>query len=441
MPDRVFLLRHAETADPLVFHGAESDVGLSARGRGQAEAVAPVLAAFRPGAVVSSALQRARDTAGPIARACRLPVRVEPDLHERRVGALSGTPTGGKEGAWPDTLRRWMAGDTGFAPPGAESFDAIRARVRPVWERLTAEPGGPPLVIVAHSAVCKVLLLSLLPGYSAADWGKLGRSRNVGISELVRADGGWRAVRLYEVPPEAAGPEQPGALRRVTKRPFTCPCCAACFKKFRAHKGREDAKCPKCKARERHRLLWLYLRNKTNLFRDNLKVLHFAPEPWFKALGTLPNLDYLSADLEPGRAMIAMDIMRIPLRDHSIDAIICSHVLEHVIDDRRAMREMYRVLSPGGWAVILVPILNKQQETFEDPAVVSPEERTRLFGQADHCRQYGSDIQKRLEETGFDVELEDYTTELPEQAIKSYGLMPPVYGGPIYLCTKPQKTT
>src|SRR5262249_51225625 len=127
MPDRVFLLRHAETADPLVFHGAESDVGLSARGRAQAEAVAPVLAAYRPGAVVSSAMRRALDTAGPIARACGLAVQVEPDLHERRVGELSGTPTAGRDGVWPDTLRRWMAGDTGFAPPGAESFDAIHA--------------------------------------------------------------------------------------------------------------------------------------------------------------------------------------------------------------------------------------------------------------------------------------------------------------------------
>jgi 2,3-bisphosphoglycerate-dependent phosphoglycerate mutase len=212
VPDRVFLLRHAETANPLVFHGAESDVGLSERGRAQAEAVAPVLVAYRPGAVVSSAMRRALDTAGPIARACGLALQVEPDLHERRVGELSGTPTAGREGVWPDTLRRWMAGDTGFAPPGAESFDAIHARVRPVWERLTATPGGPPLVIVAHGVVCKVLLLRLLPGHSAADWNKLGPSRNVGISELVRAEAGWRAVRINEVPPAAAGLGQPGSF-------------------------------------------------------------------------------------------------------------------------------------------------------------------------------------------------------------------------------------
>jgi len=140
-------------------------------------------------------------------------------------------------------------------------------------------------------------------------------------------------------------------MRDLDKQLFSCPCCGKSFGKFQAHKGREKAKCPRCKARERHRLLWLYLENKTNLFHDKLRVLHFAPERWFKALGTLPNLDYLSADLEPGRAMIAMDITEIPLSDHSVDVIICSHVLEHVIDDRRAMREMYRVLCTGGSAV------------------------------------------------------------------------------------------
>src|SRR5262249_9380062 len=104
----------------------------------------------------------------------------------------------------------------------------------------------------------------------------------------------------------------------IIEPPFACPCCGGCFQQFQPHKGRKNAKCPRCKARERHRLLWLYLKNKTNLFRDNLRVLHFAPEPWFKELSTLPNLDYLSADLEPGRAMIAMDITRITLPDHSV---------------------------------------------------------------------------------------------------------------------------
>jgi broad specificity phosphatase PhoE len=206
MPTRVLLLRHAETADPLIFHGAESDVGLSERGRCQAEAIAAVLAAQSPDAVVSSAMRRARETALPIARACGVPLRIEAELHERRVGALSGTPTQRREGVWPDTLRRWLAGDTAFAPPGAESFEDIRRRVLPVWQRVTAECEGQSLVLVAHGIVCRVLLLSLqtLPGWSIADWHLMGPVPNVGISELVREGQQWRVLRMNELPEEVA---------------------------------------------------------------------------------------------------------------------------------------------------------------------------------------------------------------------------------------------
>jgi broad specificity phosphatase PhoE len=203
VPTRVFLLRHAESADPTVFHGAESDVGLSERGRRQAAAVAPVLAAHRPHVVVSSAMRRARATAEPIAAACGLSLLLEPHLHERRVGALQGTPFQAREGVWPDTLRRWVAGDTAYAPPGAESFDDIRNRVLPVWHRLTTEYGDRTLVVVAHGVVCKVLLLGLLPGYGPAAWHRLGPIRNVGITEVVGGEDGWQAVRVNEVPAAA----------------------------------------------------------------------------------------------------------------------------------------------------------------------------------------------------------------------------------------------
>jgi broad specificity phosphatase PhoE len=200
---RVFLLRHAESANPDVFHGAESDVGLSERGRRQAEAVAPLLAAEHPDLVVSSAMRRALDTASPAARACGLTVWVEPDLHERRVGALSGTPFRA-DGVWPQTLRRWMAGDTAYAPPGAESFDAIRDRVLPVWERLTETHAGRTVVIVAHGVVCKVLLLSVLPGLTPAAWERLGPFRNVAVSELAWGVTGWRGLVVNQVPPSVA---------------------------------------------------------------------------------------------------------------------------------------------------------------------------------------------------------------------------------------------
>jgi probable phosphoglycerate mutase len=201
MPTRVFLLRHAETANPYVFHGAESDVGLSDKGRRQAEAIAPYLAAKLPDVLVSSNMRRARETGEPIARVCGLPLLIEPELHERRVGRLSGTPNTDPEGVWPQTSRHWAAGETSYATEGAESFDDIRDRVLPVWVRLTHQHAGKTLVIVAHGIVCKVLLLSLLPGFGAKDWPRLSPIRNVAVSELHETDGIWQAATLIEQPP------------------------------------------------------------------------------------------------------------------------------------------------------------------------------------------------------------------------------------------------
>lgn len=196
---RVLLLRHAETAAPHLFHGVESDIGLSPRGLRQAHAIAPILAAERPVAVVSSAMRRAVLTAEPIAAACGVPLRQEPELHERRVGALAGQPFSMTEGVWHDTLRRWMAGETNYAPDGAESFDAIRCRVLPVWERLATDYAGHTYVVVCHGAVNKILLISLNVGYGPADW-QAFHSPNLGINELTCETRKWRLVRLQEVP-------------------------------------------------------------------------------------------------------------------------------------------------------------------------------------------------------------------------------------------------
>jgi broad specificity phosphatase PhoE len=200
MPTRVLLLRHGEAVNPDIFHGAESDVGLSDRGRRQAEAAARALTSFDPAFVVSSAMRRALETALPIAAACGVELVVEPELHERRVGALAGTPTRGRDGVWPDTLARWVAGDTSYAPDGAESFDDIRGRVLPVWERIAADRPGRTRVVVAHGIVIKVLLLSILPGYSIGDWKRLGSIGNVGVCELVGENCAWTAVRLNDPP-------------------------------------------------------------------------------------------------------------------------------------------------------------------------------------------------------------------------------------------------
>lgn len=202
MTTRVLLMRHAETAQPGVFHGYESNVNLGSRGERQAEAVAPVIAAMRPDVLISSNMLRARRTAAIIARACQLSIHFEPNLHERKVGNMQGTPIQGDSGVWPDTLARWAAGETDYAPAGMESFDQIRDRVLPVWDRVTLENQGKTLVIVAHGIVCRVILLSVLEGYNSADWARLGRIANVSISELTGSGRAWRAVRIGWVPDE-----------------------------------------------------------------------------------------------------------------------------------------------------------------------------------------------------------------------------------------------
>lgn len=200
MPTRVLLLRHAESADPTIFHGAESDVDLSPRGYQQAERIAAYLKALTPAVVVSSDMRRALETARPIATACGVGLEIEPLLHERRVGpGMSGTATADPNGPWPATLSRWLAGETGYAPEGAESFDDIRERVVPVWRGVTRRHEGRTLAMVAHGMVIRVLLASVVEGLSLADWRRLGPIRNVAVTELVCDGGGqWRAVRVNE---------------------------------------------------------------------------------------------------------------------------------------------------------------------------------------------------------------------------------------------------
>jgi probable phosphoglycerate mutase len=184
-PTRVFLLRHDESAAPELWHGAESDVGLSERGREQIEATALTLAAQCPRAVVSSAMRRAVETARPIAAVCGVGHQVEPALHERRVGILCGQSGLVFNPLWQETLRRWKAGETGYAPPGAESLDAVRQRVLPVWRRLAEQFAGEAYVLVTHAGVIRVLLFSL--GVWLGNWDEF-HCPNLGLHEL-RGDG------------------------------------------------------------------------------------------------------------------------------------------------------------------------------------------------------------------------------------------------------------
>jgi SAM-dependent methyltransferase len=204
-----------------------------------------------------------------------------------------------------------------------------------------------------------------------------------------------------------------------------CPCCGSTFRKFLpvGLAGRPNARCPKCGSLERERLLHLYLRERTSIFTDQIRMLHIAPEPALqKLLKSAPNVDYVSADLESPLAMIKMDITDIPYDDNTFDCIICLHVLEHVLDDHTAMRELARVLKPGGFAIVQVPIDVQRAETYEDPTIVIPKERERAFGQDDHVRIYGRDYAERLRAAGFIVQVDNYASAIGEARRQEFGL-------------------
>jgi SAM-dependent methyltransferase len=217
---------------------------------------------------------------------------------------------------------------------------------------------------------------------------------------------------------------------------FNCPVCKGNFRKLLPFgvKLRPNARCPGCGSLERHRLLWLYLKNKTNFFTNNLRVFEIAPYSCLQnKFIKMDNLEYLSADIVSSIAMVKMDITDIKLADNQFDCIICYHVLEHIIDDTKAMKELFRVLKPGGWAIIQSPINHNDEKTYEDSRIILPEEREKYFGQKDHVRIYGSDYLKRLEKVGFIVKLDNYVKKLPVDAINKYGLDKNEY---IVFCTK-----
>lgn len=207
----VWLVRHAESADPTIFHGAESDIELSELGERQALTAAAWFRALRPTRVISSAMRRAVATAAPIATAAGVAHLLEPAFHERRVGALGGTRFTLTDGPWAETLAHWTAGRSHFTTDGAESFDALRDRSLSAWNRVIVQHRGERIVLVAHGVVCKVLLLSLLPGWGPTRWAELGRVENLATSELFRHDDGpWQAGQLLIVP-EAVRALRPSA--------------------------------------------------------------------------------------------------------------------------------------------------------------------------------------------------------------------------------------
>lgn len=234
-----------------------------------------------------------------------------------------------------------------------------------------------------------------------------------------------------------AGLKITGALFYRGKN-VTCPVCDSSYRIFLPYgriNTRPNALCPSCLSLERHRLIFLYLREKTDFFTTKKQVLHIAPEACF-----IPRFEkihgdgYITADIESPLAKVKMDIHEIPFQENSFDVVLCNHVLEHVRDDIKAMSEIHRVLKPGGFAILQVPFFNPvQEETFEDNSITDKREREKIFGQDDHVRKYGHDYSKRIRQSGL-TPIEDlFVNELSDERRKENGL---VKGETIYIGKK-----
>lgn len=208
---------------------------------------------------------------------------------------------------------------------------------------------------------------------------------------------------------------------------YTDPIDNSNYSKFLSYgykRIRKNALCPGTLSLERHRLLWLYLDNETNFLNSSLKVLHVAPEQvFYKKFKKLKNWDYLTFDLNSPIADIKGDLTSTNFKDESFDLIICNHVLEHIKDDKSALNEIYRVLKYNGISILQVPINVRREKTFEDSTIKSKIQREKYFGQYDHVREYGLDFKDRVEQSGFKVQMINYSKKISKDLIIKYGLM------------------
>ncbi len=183
-----------------------------------------------------------------------------------------------------------------------------------------------------------------------------------------------------------------------------CPVCGHEFARFKDDWNRSNALCWRCGSHERHRAQWLLFDRRPGLLAEATSLLHFAPE-WClrRRFRQLRHLRYVTADLYQPDVDLRLDLNALELPDGSFDAVICSHVLEHVDNDAVAMRELRRITAPSGWCLVMVPLDLRRERTYEDPAITEPADRERAFWQHDHVRLYGADIVQRLQRAGFDV--------------------------------------
>ncbi len=209
---------------------------------------------------------------------------------------------------------------------------------------------------------------------------------------------------------------------------FTDPIDGKNFRMFLPYgygNQRNNVLSPSTLSLERHRLLWLYLQNETDFFtsKEKKKVLHFAPEQaFYKLFRNQKNLEYTTTDLLSPLADVKADICDLPFEDNQYDIILCNHVLEHIPNDSKAMQELYRVLKPGGMAILQIPQDLSRATTYADDLIVDQKERAKIFGQYDHVRIYGRDYFDKLRSIGFRVVEEDYTAKISAELVEKYCL-------------------
>lgn len=219
-------------------------------------------------------------------------------------------------------------------------------------------------------------------------------------------------------------------IRRMRVRIYSigssrvCPICGFSARKFESAgtRSRKDALCQNCGAKERHRLLWICIINETELVDSDKMILYFAPTNIIVRKLRERGTKVITADLVMDEVDVHADITKLPFSDEVFDAVICSHVLEHIPDDKKAMTEMHRILVSGGDAMIMVPKSKTMSETYEDESITSPEVREEKFGTSKHVRLYGMDFSQRLSESGFDVSVETYAKELGDELTEKHGL-------------------
>lgn len=214
-----------------------------------------------------------------------------------------------------------------------------------------------------------------------------------------------------------------------------CPICNSTYSNFAPYRpsGRKNIRCINCRSLPRHRLLYFFLKQQTALLKPDtqLRVLHFAPEVQFYKLLADKNISYTSCDIAPNshdfheiKGIQKADITQLPFADNSFDLILCNHVLEHIVDDKKAMSELYRVMAPGGSGIFQVPLIYKNEHTYEDFSITKPSERKKAFGQFDHVRVYGRDYLDRLSAAGFEVTANRYAENFMDHDVARFGLNP-----------------